>query len=93
MRYNDGYYNFPDGRMDFQGGLPQPEWYMRMVGFSDDFYKPGQHYVRPAGVEAHEAAVNGVGVIRRVSCSVVCCSCCCRFHWKQLWLSLLAVFG
>lgn len=35
---------------------------MRMIGFSDDFYKPGDHYVRPAGKEAYEAARDGVGV-------------------------------
>ncbi|KAF4678655.1 hypothetical protein FOZ63_006366, partial [Perkinsus olseni] len=59
VRYNDGYYNFPDGRMDFQGGLPQPDWYMRMIGFSDDFYRPADHYVRPAGKEAYEEAKAG----------------------------------
>ncbi|KAF4749138.1 hypothetical protein FOZ62_022988, partial [Perkinsus olseni] len=59
VRYNDGYYNFPDGRMDFQGGLPQPDWYMRMIGFSDDFYRPTDHYVRPAGKDAYEEAKAG----------------------------------
>ncbi|KAF4660553.1 hypothetical protein FOZ61_003924 [Perkinsus olseni] len=59
VRYNDGYYNFPDGRMDFQGGLPQPDWYMRMIGFTDDFYRPADHYVRPAGKDAYEEAKAG----------------------------------
>lgn len=63
VRYNDGYYNFNDGKRRGVGKslpLPQPAWFLKMIGFSQDFYRPTEHWVQPALKEAYVQATDGL---------------------------------
>jgi dipeptidase len=57
VRYNDGYFNFGPYRPNAIGGIAFPTWFLRMIGYDDTFYRPGDHWVRPAGKDALEAAM------------------------------------
>ena len=59
VRYNDGLFNFGEAQPQSAGALPYPSWWLRMIGFNADFYKPGHHWVMPAGPEAFAAASRG----------------------------------
>jgi hypothetical protein len=60
VRYNDGFYNFGKYFPDKVMVLPFPTEWLRMVGYQDNFYKPGQHWLMPAGPEARDLAKVGV---------------------------------
>jgi hypothetical protein len=62
VRYNDGFFNFGKYQPNSAGALPYPSWWLRMIGFDPDFYKPGQHWAKAAGPEAFNAAMNGVSL-------------------------------
>ena len=55
-RYNDGFYNFGKYHPDKVVGIQYPVEWLRMVGYSMDFYTPSRHWLAPAGTEAREIA-------------------------------------
>jgi dipeptidase len=56
VRYNDGFFNF--GKYYPERAVPilMPKQWLNMVGYKDDFYKPGEHWVKPAGMGAYNEA-------------------------------------
>jgi dipeptidase len=55
-RYNDGFLNFGRFHPDKVVGIQYPLEWLRMVGYSMDFYTPSRHWLAPAGSEAREIA-------------------------------------
>jgi dipeptidase len=56
VRYNDGSYNFGKYHPDKVLGIQYPLEWLRMVGYSSDFYAPARHWLAPAGMEARMVA-------------------------------------
>lgn len=56
VRYNDGYFNFGKYNPSKVVGIHYPLEWLRMVGYSADFYTPSRHWLSPAGPEAREVA-------------------------------------
>ena len=60
VRYNDGFFNFGKYFPDRAIPMTVPREWLNMVGYKNDFYRPGEHWIKPAGVEAYTEAENGV---------------------------------
>ena len=56
VRYNDCFYNFGKYHPEKVSGIPYPTEWLRMIGFSMDFYSPALHWLAPAGLEARKIA-------------------------------------
>lgn len=56
VRYNDGFYNFGKYHPEKVVGIPYPLEWLRMVGYSMDFYSPARHWFAPAGQTARNVA-------------------------------------
>ena len=56
VRYNDGFFNF--GKYYPERAIPMmvPKEWLNMVGYKNDFYRPREHWMRPAGDEAYTEA-------------------------------------
>jgi dipeptidase len=47
VRYNDGYFNFPEWAPNSVKIIDIPSWFMKMIGFSDKFLIPTEHWFVP----------------------------------------------
>jgi len=47
VRYNDGYFNFPEWAPNSVKIIDIPSWFMKMIGFSDSFLVPTEHWFVP----------------------------------------------
>lgn len=56
VKYNDGFYNFGKYHPDRVVGIQYPTEWLRMIGYSMDFYTPSLHWLAPAGVQVREIA-------------------------------------
>jgi len=56
VRYNDGFFNFGKYNPCKVVGIHYPLEWLRMVGYSMDFYTPSRHWLAPAGPQAREVA-------------------------------------
>jgi dipeptidase len=56
VHYNDGFCNFCRHNPSRVVGIQYPLEWLRMVGYSMDFYTPSRHWLAPAGPEAREIA-------------------------------------
>jgi hypothetical protein len=55
MRYNDGYFNFPDWAKNSVKIIDTPIWFLEAMGFSDDFIRPTMHHFVPFFGKIQEA--------------------------------------
>lgn len=55
MRYNDGYFNFPDWAKNSVKIIDTPIWFLESMGFSDDFIRPTMHHFVPFFGKIQEA--------------------------------------
>jgi dipeptidase len=47
VRYNDGYFNFPEWAPNSVKIIDMPAWFMKMIGFGDSFLTPTEHWFVP----------------------------------------------
>jgi hypothetical protein len=60
VRYNDGYFNFPEWAPNSVKIIDIPSWFMRMIGFSDSFIVPTEHWFVPFKGTKEEAIDFGI---------------------------------
>ena len=53
VRYNDGFFNFGKNYPERAVPIMVPSEWLNMVGYKSNFYRPGEHWVKPAGKEAY----------------------------------------
>lgn len=63
VRYNDGYYSFSPEHPDDIKLIEYPVWYMKMIGFNDDFYRSTLHWFTPSQVDTKENILAGLANI------------------------------
>ena len=56
VRYNDGFFNFGKYYPDRAVPIMMPKEWLNMVGYKDDFYRPREHWIKPAGLDAYMQA-------------------------------------
>jgi dipeptidase len=55
MRYNDGYFNFPEWAPNSVKIIDIPVWFLQAMGFGDDFIRPTMHHFVPFFGKLQEA--------------------------------------
>ncbi len=55
VRYNDGYFNFPEWAPNSVKIIDMPSWFLDMIGFSDSFLRPTLHWFVPFSGTKEEA--------------------------------------
>ena len=55
MRYNDGYFNFPEWAPNSVKIIDVPVWFLEAMGFGDDFIRPTMHHFVPFFGKLQEA--------------------------------------
>jgi len=69
VRYNDGYFNFPEWAPNSVKIIDIPAWFMKMIGFGDSFLIPTEHWFVPFKGTKEEAIEFGAkhGALNRDS--------------------------
>ena len=96
VRYNDGYFNFPEWAPNSVKIIDIPAWFMKMIGFGDSFLIPTEHWFVPFKGTKEEAiefgskngALNRDSVIGNMSPSVPTST---GFSWIQMMVAVVAV--
>ena len=96
VRYNDGYFNFPEWAPNSVKIIDIPSWFMKMIGFSDSFLVPTEHWFVPFKGSKEDAIEFGAkhGALTRdtlVGQGSLAIPSGEGFTWVELVVSLLIV--